>query len=134
MLNINIDLKTIFILILGGALVLSLLFRPSVPIEEYENEINILKKKNKELLISNDSIVALNKKLEEEIQQILFTIDSTEALLRNTEIKLKELERKREELLNSQKEEAIIEEKIELEDDDFDLDIDSYISFSKMYI
>jgi len=98
MLNINIDLKTIFILILGGALVLSLLFRPSVPIEEYENEINILKKKNKELLISNDSIVALNKKLEEEIQQILFTIDSTEALLRNTEIKLKELERKRDEI------------------------------------
>ena len=74
------------------------MFRPSVPIEEYENEINILKKKNKELLISNDSIVALNKKLEEEIQQILFTIDSTEALLRNTEIKLKELERKRDEI------------------------------------
>ena len=74
------------------------MFRPSVPIEEYENEINILKKKNKELLISNDSIVALNKKLEEEIQQILFTIDSTEALLRNTEITLKELERKRDEI------------------------------------
>ncbi len=98
MLKINIDIKSIFIIILGIALVLSFIFRPSVPIEEYENEINLLKKQNKELLISNDSIAGLNKKLEEEIQQILFTIDSTEALLRNTEQKLKELEQKRDEI------------------------------------
>ena len=98
MLKINIDIKSIFIIILGIALVLSFIFRPSVPIEEYENEINLLKKQNKELLISNDSISGLNKKLEEEIQQILFTIDSTEALLRNTEQKLKELEQKRDEI------------------------------------
>ena len=98
MLKINIDIKSIFIIILGIALVLSFIFRPSVPIEEYENEINLLKKHNKELLISNDSIAGLNKKLEEEIQQILFTIDSTEALLRNTEQKLKELEQKRDEI------------------------------------
>jgi len=98
MLKINIDIKSIFIIILGVALILSFIFRPSVPIEEYENEINLLKKQNKELLISNDSIAGLNKKLEEEIQQILFTIDSTEALLRNTEQKLKELEEKRDEI------------------------------------
>ena len=98
MLKINIDIKSIFIIILGIALVLSFIFRPSVPIEEYENEINLLKKQNKELLISNDSIAGLNKKLEEEIQQILFTIDSTEALLRNTEQKLKQLEQKRDEI------------------------------------
>jgi len=98
MLNIQIDLKSILILVLGVALVLSFIFRPSVPIEEYENEITLLKKQNKELLLSNDSIVELNKKLEVEIQQILFTIDSTEALLRNTELKLKELEEKRDEI------------------------------------
>jgi len=100
MLNVKIDTQTIFILILATALVLTIIFRPSKPIETYENEINDLKKVNKELLLSNDSISILNKKLEEEIKEILFTIDSTEALLRNTENKLKELEGRRNEVSN----------------------------------
>ena len=100
MLNVKIDIQTIFILILAAALVLTIIFRPSKPIETYENEINALKQVNKELLISNDSIAGLNKKLEKEIQQILFTIDSTEVLLRNTENKLKELEKRRDEVSN----------------------------------
>ena len=100
MLKIKLDIKSIFIIILGAALILSFIFRPSKPIETYENEINALKQVNKELLISNDSIAGLNKKLEDEIQQILFTIDSTEALLRNTENKLKELEKRRDEVSN----------------------------------
>ena len=100
MLNIKIDIKLIFIFILAIALILTIIFRPSKPIETYENEINALKQVNKELLISNDSIAGLNKKLEKEIQQILFTIDSTEVLLRNTENKLKELEKRRDEVSN----------------------------------
>ncbi len=100
MLNIKIDIKLIFIFILAIALILTFIFRPSKPIETYENEINALKQVNKELLISNDSIAGLNKKLEKEIQQILFTIDSTEVLLRNTENKLKELEKRRDEVSN----------------------------------
>jgi len=100
MLNVKIDIKTIFILILAVALILSFIFRPNVPIETYEEEINALKQENKELIISNDSINKLNKKLEEEIKEILFTIDSTEALLRNTENKLKELEGRRNEVSN----------------------------------
>ena len=98
MLNIKIDIKLIFIFILAIALILTIIFRPTKPIETYENEINALKQVNKELLISNDSIAGLNKKLEEEIQQILFTIDSTEALLRDSENKIKELEEKRDEI------------------------------------
>jgi len=100
MLKIKLDIKSIFIILLGVALILSFIFRPDKPIETYENEINTLKQVNKELLISNDSIAGLNKKLEKEIQQILFTIDSTEALLRNTENKLKELEKRRDEVSN----------------------------------
>ena len=98
MLNIKIDIKLIFIFILAIALILTIIFRPSKPIETYENEINALKKVNKELLISNDSIAGLNKKLEKEIQQILFTIDSTKALLKNRENKIKELEKQRDEI------------------------------------
>ena len=100
MLKINIDLKAILILVLGVALVLSLIFRPSVPIEEYEKEIDTLKKQNKELMISNDSITKANIKLQKEIEIILYAIDSTKVALRETEDKLKELERKRNEVSN----------------------------------
>ena len=98
MLKINIDLKAI--LILSVALVLSLIFRPSVPIEEYEEEINVLQKQNEKLLISNDSIVKANIKLQKEIEVILYAIDSTKVVLRETENKLEELEIKRNEVSN----------------------------------
>ena len=52
------------------------------------------------MILSNDSINKLNKKLEEEIKEILFTIDSTQALLKNTENKLKKLEERRNEVSN----------------------------------
>tara|TARA_Y100000589_G_C27199053_1_gene648552 strand:+ start:10628 stop:11008 length:381 start_codon:yes stop_codon:yes gene_type:complete len=100
MLKINIDLKAILILGLAVALVLSLIFRPSVPIEEYEEEISILQKQNKKLLMSNDSIIKANIKLQKEIDVILYAIDSTKVVLRKTEDKLKELERKRNEVSN----------------------------------
>ena len=100
MLKINIDLKAILILSLAVALVLSLIFRPSVPIEEYEEEISVLQKQNKKLLISNDSIVKANIKLQKEIEVILYAIDSTKVVLRETENKLEELERKRNEVSN----------------------------------
>ena len=87
MLKINIDLKAILILGLAVALVLSLIFRPSVPIEEYEEEISVLQKQNKKLLISNDSIIKANIKLQKEIDVILYAIDSTKVVLRKTEDK-----------------------------------------------
>ena len=100
MLKVKIDTKTIFILVLATALILTIIFRPTKPIETYENEINMLKEQNKELLLSNDSIKSLNLQLEKEIKEILFTIDSTQALLRNTEKKLKKLEERRNEVSN----------------------------------
>ena len=100
MLKINIDLKAILILSLAVALVLSLIFRPSVPIEEYEEEISVLQRQNKKLLISNDSIIKANIKLQKEIEVILYAIDSTKVVLRETENKLEELERKRNEVSN----------------------------------
>ena len=100
MLKVKIDTKTIFILVLATALILTIIFRPTKPIETYENEINMLKEQNKELMLSNDSIISLNLQLEKEIKEILFTIDSTQALLRNTEKKLKKLEERRNEVSN----------------------------------
>lgn len=100
MLKINLDLKAILILGLAVALVLSWVFRPNVPIEEYEKEIDILKRQNQELIMSNDSIAKANLKLQKEIEIILYAIDSTKTVLEETENKLIELERKRNEVSN----------------------------------
>tara|TARA_R100000995_G_scaffold2540_1_gene1667 strand:- start:266 stop:646 length:381 start_codon:yes stop_codon:yes gene_type:complete len=96
--NLFKDIKTIFILVLAVALILSFLFRPTIPIETYETEINTLKEQNKRLLLSNDSINKINQKLQDEITVILYAIDSTKVILKETEHKLEILENKRNEV------------------------------------
>tara|TARA_R100001443_G_scaffold59845_2_gene70147 strand:+ start:2123 stop:2503 length:381 start_codon:yes stop_codon:yes gene_type:complete len=92
------DIKIIFILVLAVALIFSFLFRPSTPIETYETEIDVLKQENQKLLLSNDSINKINQKLQEEITVMLYAIDSTEVILKQTEEKLSVLEKKRNEI------------------------------------
>lgn len=92
------DIKTVFILVLAGALIISILSRPSTPIETYETEIDALKQENQKLQLSNDSINKLNLRLQEEITVMLYAIDSTEVILKQTEKKLSELEKKRNEI------------------------------------
>ena len=92
------NIQTVFILILAAALILSFIFRPSTPIETYEDEINLLKQQNQQLLLSNDSINLINTKLQEEINVILYAIDSTKVALEKTETKLENLEIKRNEV------------------------------------
>jgi len=92
------NIQTVFILILAAALILSFLFRPSTPIETYEDKINLLKQQNQQLLLSNDSINFINTKLQEEINVILYAIDSTKVALKETEHKLEILENKRNEV------------------------------------
>ena len=87
------NIQTVFILILAAALILSFLFRPSTPIETYEDKINLLKQQNQQLLLSNDSINLINTKLQEEINVILYAIDSTKVALKETEHKLEILEK-----------------------------------------
>ena len=92
------NIQPVFILILAVALILSFIFRPSKPIETYENEINLLKQQNQQLLLSNDSINFINTKLQKEINVILYAIDSTKVALKETENKLEILENKRNEV------------------------------------
>jgi Tfp pilus assembly protein PilN len=92
------DIKIVFILVLAVALILSFLFRPSTPIETYETEIDVLKQENQKLLLSNDSINQINTRLQEEITVMLYAIDSTEVILKQTEEKLSDLEKKRNEI------------------------------------
>ena len=94
------NIQLVFIIILAVALILSLLFRPQTPINTYEDEINDLRNQNTLLLLSNDSINNINNKLQEEINTILYTIDSTKIILEETETKLADLEKKRNEIPN----------------------------------
>ena len=94
------NIQLVFIIILAVALILSILSKPSTPIDTYEDEINLLRKQNKELRLSNDSLTSANVKLQEEINIILYAIDSTEVALRETEAKLAELEKRRNEIPN----------------------------------
>ncbi len=73
------DIKVIFILVLAGALILSFIFRPSKELDTYEDEINLLKQENEQLLNNNDSLKIVNQKLGEEITYLLENIDSTQA-------------------------------------------------------
>ena len=92
------NIQLVFIIILAVALILSILSRPSPTIDTYEDEINILKKHNKELRLSNDSLISANGELQKEIYIILHVIDSTEVVLREIEIELAELEKRRNEI------------------------------------
>ena len=94
------NIQLVFIIILAVALIISILSRPSPTIDTYEDEINILKKHNKELRLSNDSLISANGKLQNEINIILYAIDSTEVILKETETKLADLEKKRNEIPN----------------------------------
>jgi len=92
------NIQLVFIIILAVALILSILSKPSTPIGTYEDEINLLKNQNKELRLSNDSLSLANSKLQNEINIILYAIDSTEVILKETETKLAALEKKRNEI------------------------------------
>ncbi len=98
MKNLFKDIKLVFIFVLAVALILSFLFQPATQIETYESEINSLKQQNKRLLLSNDSINKINQKLQEEITVMLYAIDSTKVILKQTEEKLSDLEKKRNEI------------------------------------
>lgn len=88
----KIDIKVIFILILAGALILSLIFRPSKPIDTSEDKIKQLNKENEMLLSNNDSLKLANIKLDIEINKILKEIDKTQKELEKTNKKIKDLE------------------------------------------
>tara|TARA_R100001015_G_C4632576_1_gene196321 strand:- start:2019 stop:2396 length:378 start_codon:yes stop_codon:yes gene_type:complete len=88
----KMDSKNLFIILLGTALVLSFIFRPSKGIEMYEKEINNLKVKNQTLRLNNDTLLMLNKSLNIEIQELINNIDSTQAQLNKTKITINNLE------------------------------------------
>ena len=58
----KLTFEKILIIVLTISLVFTWVFRPSKPIDMYEDEINNLKNTNKNLLLSNDSLKLENAK------------------------------------------------------------------------
>jgi predicted RNase H-like nuclease (RuvC/YqgF family) len=91
-ININIDLKIIFIIILSGLLIFKFMFNDGSVINKYEKEIEQLKNENNKLKIFNDSLVDVNSKLVKEIDGLYYSIDSTLAEIRIKEREIDSLE------------------------------------------
>jgi predicted PurR-regulated permease PerM len=98
MFKFNIDIKTIFILILAAVLVVGILFWPSKGVNTFEDEIKLLNEKNELLNNRNDSLDIINNELDLNIKNIKKQIDSTNTILGQTEIELKRLKNRKSEV------------------------------------
>ncbi len=88
----KLDIKTIFIIILGSGLLLSLIFRRPKPIDKYEDEIKELHDRNTFLLSKNDSLKLNNDKLTIEIDSMILLVDEKNTEITEINKRIKELE------------------------------------------
>lgn len=100
MFKFNIDIKTVFIIVLGLIVVFMILFRPSKDINYYEEEIKLLNEKNVFLLKSNDSIISLNNNLQKEIDILNQSVDSVNLVLNKNEEEIKKLKKRKGEVFD----------------------------------
>ena len=100
MFKFNIDIKTIFIIVLGLIVVFMILFRPSKDINYYEEEIKLLNEKNILLIESNDSIMSLNNNLQTEIDNLNQSVDSVNLVLDKNEEEINKLKRRKGEIFD----------------------------------
>ena len=98
MFKFDIDIKTIFILILGVAVIFLLLFRPSKEINTYEEEILILKNQNKILINNNDSLSFANVKLLEDILVLEEDVEVINIKLEDSSKEIDKLKKKKNEI------------------------------------
>jgi len=100
MFKFNIDIKTVFIIVLGLIVVFMILFRPSKDINYYEEEIKLLNEKNVLLIKSNDSIISLNNNLQKEIDILNQSVDSVNLVLNKNEEEINKLKKRKGEVFD----------------------------------
>lgn len=100
MFKINLDIKTIFIILLGLVIVFMILFRPKPNTEYYQNQIDTLREKNKNLLHKSDSLKQLNFKLSNEINSLNKKVDSINVYLEDNQKEIKRLKKRKNEIFN----------------------------------
>ena len=100
MFKFDMDIKTIFILVLGAAVILLLLFRPSKDINTHEEEILILRNQNIVLLQNNDSLSTINDKLIEDVIILEEGVEEINVKLKESSKEIDELKKKKNEILS----------------------------------
>ena len=98
MVKFDIDIKDIFIIVLGLVIVTMILFRPSNDISMYEKEINILNQRNKILIDINDSISIANNLLENQISLLEVDVETVNDKLIDNEKEINKLKRNKGEI------------------------------------
>ncbi len=98
MVKFDIDIKDIFIIVLGLVIVTMILFRPSKDISMYEEEINILNQRNKILIDINDSISIANNLLENQISLLEVDVETVNDKLIDNEKEINKLKRNKGEI------------------------------------
>ena len=98
MFKINIDIKSIFIIVLGLIIVFMIIFRPSKDISMYEKQINILNQRNKILIEINDSISNVNNLLGNQIKLLEKDVETVNDKLVDNEEEINKLKRNKGEI------------------------------------
>jgi len=98
-----LDAKTIFIIVLATLLVIMIVARRSNNPTDYENQIKALHEQNDKLLHNNDSLKAVNGKLDIYIQEINKQLVANQKELAKTQSQLDNLNKRRNEIPNSVK-------------------------------
>lgn len=94
----KLDIKSIAIIVLGAALIISFLFGNKLHINTHKDEIEALHEQNMTLLSSNDSIKAVNLKIDAEIKLINTKIVAYEAIIVTKDSEITKLKNKRNEI------------------------------------
>jgi len=94
----KIDIKIIFILIWGVAVILILLFRPTKEINTHEEEILMLENQNKLLLQDNDSLSFINIKLIEDVTILEEDVEEINIKLEDSSKEIDKLKKKKNEI------------------------------------
>ncbi len=94
----KLDIKTIAIIVLGIALIISFMFGQKSNIDNHEDEIKALHKDNVILLSKNDSLKAINVKLDAAVADINKVLEVNTKKLSNTQTKLNDLKKKQNEV------------------------------------
>ena len=92
-----LDIKTIFILVLAAALVISIIFRRSKEIDNYISQKEQLAKDNKKLQNEFDSIAKVNVFIEKYRKTLADSMIKVNAQLADNVIKIKDLEKRKNE-------------------------------------
>ena len=84
----KLDIKSVFIIILGIALIISFLFGHKSTIDTHVDEIKNLEHQNQSLINKNDSIINVNAGLDKKIATLSVQIDDNNKVFSQTQSQL----------------------------------------------